>query len=41
MLTAYFTREESLAQIKRELPMTKEIVYIINFIETAKRGIIK
>ena len=34
-------REESLAQIKRELPMTKEIVYIINFIETAKRGIIK
>lgn len=33
-------REESIAQIKRELPMTRELVYIINFIETAGRGII-
>lgn len=34
-------REESIAQIERELPMTKEIEYIINFVKTAKRGIIK
>ena len=34
-------RSESLEDIKKTLPMSKEIVYIINFVETAKRGIIK
>ena len=34
-------RSESLEEIKKTLPMSKEIVYIINFVETAKRGIIK
>lgn len=34
-------RAESLKEIRSTLPMTKEIVYIINFVETAKRGIIK
>ena len=34
-------RSESLEDIRQQLPMTKEIVYIINFVETAKRGIIK
>ena len=34
-------RNENIEQIKEQLPKTKEIVYIINFVETAMRGIIK
>lgn len=32
---------ECVEEIKAKLPMTKEIVYILNFVETAKRGIIR
>jgi UDP-N-acetylglucosamine acyltransferase len=34
-------RNDALEEIRQKLPMSKEIVYIINFVETAKRGIIK
>lgn len=34
-------RAEALEEIRQTLPMTKEIAYILNFVETAKRGIIK
>ena len=33
--------KESIAEIKATLPMTKEIEYIIDFVETAQRGIIR
>lgn len=33
--------KEGIAEIKATLPMTKEIEYIINFVETAQRGIIR
>ena len=32
---------EALKQVKEEIPMSKEIEYIISFIESSKRGIIK
>jgi UDP-N-acetylglucosamine acyltransferase len=35
------TREEKLAKIKSEFQITKEIQYIIDFVESSKRGIIK
>ncbi len=34
-------REECLAQIRAEVPMSKEIEYILDFVTTSKRGIIK
>jgi len=34
-------REDSLAQIRAEVPMSKEIEYILEFIHSSKRGIIK
>lgn len=34
-------RDECLAQIEREVPMSKEIEYILDFVKTSKRGIIK
>ena len=34
-------REECLAQIKEEVPMSKEIEYILDFVHSSKRGIIK
>ncbi len=34
-------REECIAQIKAEVPMSKEIEYILDFVTTSKRGIIK
>lgn len=34
-------REECLAQIREEVPMSKEIEYILSFIENSQRGIIK
>lgn len=34
-------REEGIAEIKRTLKITKEIQYIIDFVESSKRGIIK
>lgn len=34
-------REECLAQIREEVPMSKEIEYILDFVGTSKRGIIK
>lgn len=34
-------REECLAQIEEEVPMSKEIEYIIDFVKNSKRGIIK
>lgn len=34
-------REECLAQIREEVPMSKEIEYILDFVSTSKRGIIK
>lgn len=34
-------REECLAQIREEIPMSKEIEYILDFIHSSKRGIIK
>lgn len=33
--------KEGIAEIKATLPMTKEIEYIIDFVETAQRGIIR
>ena len=33
--------KESIAEIKATLPMIKEIEYIIDFVETAQRGIIR
>ena len=33
--------KEGIEEIKANLPMTKEIEYIINFVETAQRGIIR
>lgn len=33
--------KEGIAEIKANLPMTKEVEYIINFVETAQRGIIR
>lgn len=33
-------RDERLAQIREEVPMSKEIEYIIDFVRTSKRGII-
>ena len=32
---------EALKQVKEEIPMSKEIEYIISFIESSKRGIIR
>ena len=32
---------EALEQVKQEIPMSPEIEYIIEFIETSKRGIIR
>lgn len=34
-------RDECLAQIEREVPMSKEIEYILDFVKNSKRGIIK
>lgn len=34
-------REECLAQIRAEVPMSKEIEYILDFVTSSKRGIIK
>lgn len=34
-------RDECIAEIRAEIPMTKEIEYILNFVQTSKRGIIK
>ncbi len=34
-------REECLAQIREEVPMSKEIEYILDFVGSSKRGIIK
>lgn len=34
-------RAEALEQIEKEIPMSKEIEYIIDFIKSSKRGIIK
>lgn len=34
-------REECLAQIRAEVPMSKEIEYILDFVHSSKRGIIK
>ncbi len=34
-------REEALAEIKERVPMSKEIEYIIDFVRTSKRGIIR
>lgn len=34
-------RDECLSQIEREVPMSKEIEYILDFVKTSKRGIIK
>lgn len=34
-------REECLADIRREVPMSKEIEYILDFVQASKRGIIK
>ncbi len=34
-------REECIAQIKEEVPMSKEIEYILDFVASSKRGIIK
>lgn len=34
-------REECLAQIREEVPMSKEIAYILDFVGSSKRGIIK
>lgn len=34
-------REECLAEIRAEVPMSKEIEYILDFVTTSKRGIIK
>ena len=35
------TREENIKRIKSELQVTKEIQYIIDFVQASKRGIIK
>ncbi len=35
------TRDESIEQIKKEVPMSPEIEYIIEFVTTSKRGVIK
>ena len=34
-------REECIAQVKAEIPMTKEIEYILDFVTSSTRGIIK
>ena len=34
-------REECIAEIKAEVPMSKEIEYILDFVLTSQRGIIK
>ena len=34
-------REECFAEIRREIPMSKEIEYILDFVHSSKRGIIK
>ncbi len=34
-------REECLEQVKAEIPMSKEIEYILDFVRSSKRGIIK
>ena len=34
-------REECIAEIREEIPMTKEIEYILDFVQSSKRGIIK
>lgn len=34
-------REECIEEIKREVPMSKEIEYILDFVHSSKRGIIK
>ncbi len=34
-------RDECLAQIEKEVPMSKEIEYILDFVKNSKRGIIK
>lgn len=34
-------RDECIAEIRAEIPMTKEIEYILDFVQTSKRGIIK
>lgn len=34
-------REENVAQIRAEIPMSKEISYILDFVHSSKRGIIK
>ena len=36
-----YTRAEAIEEIKRNLPLTPEIQYIIDFIESSQRGIIK
>lgn len=35
------TRAENIQKVRSELQVTKEIEYILNFIEGSKRGIIK
>jgi len=34
-------RDECIAEIRAEIPMSKEIEYILDFVQTSKRGIIK
>jgi acyl-[acyl carrier protein]--UDP-N-acetylglucosamine O-acyltransferase len=33
--------EERIAEIREQVPMSKEIEYILDFVTTSKRGIIK
>lgn len=33
--------KEGIEEIRKKLPVTKEIEYIINFVENSKRGIIR